>query len=98
MTSSRSISDAVNSRSRACSLSRDGLMDAGLGVVDIAIILSPICLPLPSFYSAPWWVIASRVGDGRFFARALKPIGWRRRFGRCTLCGRIVCTAHDEFP
>jgi len=26
-------------------------MDARLGVVDIAIILSPICLPLPSFHS-----------------------------------------------
>jgi hypothetical protein len=49
MTSSRSISDAVNSRSMACNLSRDGLMDARLGVVVIAIILSPICLPPPSF-------------------------------------------------
>src|SRR5262245_52609772 len=35
MTSSRSISDTANSRSMACSLSRDGLMDARLGVVDI---------------------------------------------------------------
>ena len=49
MTSSRSISDAANSRSMACSLSRDGLMDARLSVVDIAIILSPICAPLLSF-------------------------------------------------
>src|SRR5262252_4467630 len=40
MTSSRSISDAANSHSRACSLSRDGLTDARLSVVVIAIILS----------------------------------------------------------
>jgi len=60
MTSSRSISDAVNSRSIACSLSRDGLIDARLGVVDIAIILSPICPPLPFFCSVSWQWIASR--------------------------------------
>ena len=48
MTSSRSISDAVNSGSTACGLSRDGLMDARLGVVDIAIILSLICIRLAS--------------------------------------------------
>src|SRR5262249_25425682 len=41
-TSSRSISDAVSSRSSACSLSRDGLIDWRLSVVDIAIILSLI--------------------------------------------------------
>jgi hypothetical protein len=52
MTSSRSINDAANSRSMACSLSRDGLMDARLSVVVIAMILSLICLPLPSFCSA----------------------------------------------
>ena len=33
MTSSRSISDAADSRSRACGLSRDGLTDARLSVV-----------------------------------------------------------------
>jgi cyclopropane fatty-acyl-phospholipid synthase-like methyltransferase len=61
MTSSRSISDAANSRSMTCNLSREGLMDARLSVVVIAIILSLICTPLPSFYqeqeieSMPWF-------------------------------------------
>jgi hypothetical protein len=41
MTSSRSISDAVNSRSMTCSLSRGGSIDARLGVVDIAITFRP---------------------------------------------------------
>jgi Protein of unknown function (DUF1778) len=27
---------------------------------------------------------------GRFFAQALRSIGWRRRFGRCTLCGGLL--------
>jgi hypothetical protein len=57
MTSSRSISDAANSRSSAWSLSRDGLMDARLSVVVIAIN------PFANLFTAPIFLFSIAARD-----------------------------------